>query len=280
MNHRLASAMILGAGIVALSSCAAAPAPTPAPQAGSAMAAGFPDRAIRHDIPLTRAIRKAFAAGTRDSTGRPGPKYWQLDVGYRINARLDVPTATITGSETATVTNNSDDELRWVQLRLDQNIYAANVPRAEQVPEITDGMRVTRLSVNGQPVDLNPPPRQFRRGGPPPGRFAPSGGVPAQQPAQAFELLDQGLDRVARQRCVTLSKRTVEPGGNAVMATFAPDGPERCSGLPVQRFGPDELALECGPGWRLSRAKGHRHTTPRGVEQRFVYAAIERMGPV
>jgi len=93
-------------------------------------------------------------------------------------------------------------------------------------------------------------------------------------------LLDQGLDRLARQRCVTLSKRTVEPGGSAVMATFAPDGPERCSGLPVQRFGPDELALECGPGWRLSRAEGHRHTTPRGVEQRFVYAAIERMGPV
>jgi len=88
------------------------------------------------------------------------------------------------------------------------------------------------------------------------------------------------LDRVARQRYVALSKRTVEPGGSAVMATFAPDGPERCSGLPVQRFGPDELALECGPGWRLSRAKGHRHTTPRGVEQRFVYAAIERMGPV
>ena len=61
------------------------------------------------------------------------------------------------------------------------------------------------------------------------------------------------------------------------MATFAPDGPERCRGLPVNRLGPGDLAQECGPGWRLTHAEGHRHTAPRGVEPRFVYTTFERV---
>jgi ubiquinone/menaquinone biosynthesis C-methylase UbiE len=84
------------------------------------------------------------------------------------------------------------------------------------------------------------------------------------------------LDPDARRRYVALSERTVEPNGTAVMATFAPDGPERCSGLPTQRFGPAELAQECGPSWRLSHTERYRHTTPGGVEQRFIYATFKR----
>ncbi|HEY5490269.1 MAG TPA: M1 family metallopeptidase [Gemmatimonadaceae bacterium] len=125
-------------------------------------AAQAPTRAIRRDIPLTNMIRSAFAAGTRDSTGRPGPRYWQTQTNYTINARLDAPTSRVTGRETVVIHNNSDSAMRSIQLRLDQNIYAANVPRAEQVPEITDGMVVTRMAVNGQTVDLNPPPRARR----------------------------------------------------------------------------------------------------------------------
>ena len=48
-----------------------------------------PTRAIRRDIPLTNAIRRALAAGTRDSTGRPGRNYWQLWMDYKIDARFD-----------------------------------------------------------------------------------------------------------------------------------------------------------------------------------------------
>ena len=129
------------------------------PVAASAQA---PTRAIRRDIPLSNSIRAAHAAGTRDSTGRPGAKYWQAQVDYTISARLDVPAMRITGREAVVIHNNSDSAMRTIQLRLDQNIYAANVPRAEQVPEITDGMRVTRMTVNGESVDLNPPPQ--RRG--------------------------------------------------------------------------------------------------------------------
>jgi hypothetical protein len=150
MIRRVASAMALLALVVALPRGAAAQATRPA-------SAKWPERAIRHDIPLTNMIKRAFAAGTRDSTGRPGAKYWQLAVNYRINARLDVPTATITGHEIVTFTNTSDSALRTLQLRLDQNVFSANVPRSTTVPEITDGMTITRLVIDGTPVDVTSP---------------------------------------------------------------------------------------------------------------------------
>src|SRR5262245_52707367 len=48
-----------------------------------------PERAVRRDIPITNTFRRALAAGSRDSTGRPTAKYWQLRTDYTINARLD-----------------------------------------------------------------------------------------------------------------------------------------------------------------------------------------------
>ena len=132
----------------------------------------LPQRAVRRDIPMTDMIQRAFAAGTRDSSGRPGPHYWQLWMDYTINARFDSATESISGTETAVIHNNSDSTMRTIVLRLDQNLFSANVPRAEVVTDITDGMQVTRLTVNGETVDLNPPPpvRRLRSGnaGPPP----------------------------------------------------------------------------------------------------------------
>ena len=60
----------------------------------------LPERAVRRDIPITNAIRRAYQSGTRDSTGRPGRNYWQLRTDYTIQARLDPTTQTITGHET------------------------------------------------------------------------------------------------------------------------------------------------------------------------------------
>ncbi len=125
----------------------------------------LPERSIRRDIPLTDMIRRAFAAGTRDSTGSPGARYWQLWTDYTISARLDPSTGVVTGHERVVIQNAGDSAMDEIVLRLDQNLYAPNVPRAQVVPSITDGMRVTSLALNGQPVDLNPPPR-FRRFGP------------------------------------------------------------------------------------------------------------------
>ncbi|MFQ6045793.1 MAG: M1 family metallopeptidase [Gemmatimonadales bacterium] len=144
---------------------AAATSPTLAQSPGDL---GPPERAIRRDIPLTNMIRRAFAAGTRDSTGRPGPNYWQLWIDYHIQAKLDPATHAVTGTETAVIHNTSPEPMENIVLRLDQNIFAPNAVRLRPVPEITDGMAITRMTVNGEPVDLNPPPRRFRRGGEPP----------------------------------------------------------------------------------------------------------------
>lgn len=80
-----------------------------------------------------------------------------------------------------------------------------------------------------------------------------------------------------QDRYVSLCGRTVVPGGAAIVATFAPDGPEMCSGLPVRRYDDSELAKRCGPKFRLMDSERHTHTTPRGIEQRFMYASFRRV---
>lgn len=80
-----------------------------------------------------------------------------------------------------------------------------------------------------------------------------------------------------RKRYLKLAERTVQPGGTAIIATFAPDGPERCSGLPVCRYDAGSLADACGPSFRLDRSLRHEHVTPRGVPQRFMYASLARV---
>jgi hypothetical protein len=99
-------------------------------------------------------IQRAFAAGTRDSTGRPGRNYWQLWNDYKINASLDPATSIVTGRETVTIHNNSDSVMRFLVLRLDQNIFAPNVARASPAIDITGGMQVTRLVANGQAMEV------------------------------------------------------------------------------------------------------------------------------
>lgn len=69
---------------------------------------------------------------------------------------------------------------------------------------------------------------------------------------------------------------TLRPGGSAVIATFAPDGPEKCSGLPVQRYAPEQLADELGPAFELLEARAHTHTTPWGSTQSFQYSRLRR----
>jgi hypothetical protein len=164
MNTRTFHAVAVALTALATAGCAtstANSADTPgaataatATTAAIARRATVPERAVRRDIPMTNMIRNAFAAGTRDSTGRPGRNYWQLKTEYDIDASFDPGTRRVTGSETIVVHNNSDKPLTDVVLRLDQNLFAANVPKAEQVSEITDGMQVTKLAYNGTTIDL------------------------------------------------------------------------------------------------------------------------------
>jgi len=124
---------------------------------GDRTTAQQPPRAIRRTIPITNMIRQAFEAGTRDSTGRPGSKYWQTTTEYTIHASLDPATSVVTGNETIVLHNNSPDALRNIVFRLDQNAFAPNVPRDGTVSHTTDGMNVTAMTIDGQTVDLATP---------------------------------------------------------------------------------------------------------------------------
>ena len=66
----------------------------------------------------------------------------------------------------------------------------------------------------------------------------------------------------------------LRPGGHAIIATFGPNGPERCSGLPVQRY--DAAAISDTLGLELIEDIQETHVTPDGVEQPFVYAVLRR----
>ncbi len=67
------------------------------------------------------------------------------------------------------------------------------------------------------------------------------------------------------------------PGAAVILSTFAPDGPERCSGLPVQRYSPAGLAQRLGAGFALYDEAQERHVTPWGSIQQFTYAAFRRV---
>lgn len=124
---------------------------------------GYSKRAIRRDVPLTRSIKKAFKAGTRNFSGKPGPNYWQLQTDYTIYASLNPETQTILGRETISLHNNSSDQLREIVLRLDHNIFRPKVPRGFSVPaETTEGMIVTRIRIDGVEVDLKAQPKRNR----------------------------------------------------------------------------------------------------------------------
>lgn len=135
---------------------------TLSPALGAQAPAPESQRVIRRDLPLTDAIRRAMAAGTRDSTGAPGPAYWQLQVDYEMDVRLDAPTGVVSARETVRLHNSSPDDLGEVVLRLDQNVFREGAMRARPVSDVTGGMDVTRLTVNGALVDLTLAPPSAR----------------------------------------------------------------------------------------------------------------------
>lgn len=88
-----------------------------------------------------------------------------------------------------------------------------------------------------------------------------------------FHFLTQPEDRAAYLRQV---ERSLKPGGQVVLATFGPEGPERCSGLPTCRYDADGLAREFGRGFAVVRSEVIEHRTPWGAVQPFLYCQMER----
>lgn len=90
----------------------------------------------------------------------------------------------------------------------------------------------------------------------------------------AYHFLTEPGDR---QRYRAHMVEAVRPGGQIILATFALDGPERCSGLPVVRYSVDMLAEQLGPEFSLMETFLERHRTPRGGDQSFCWARFRRV---
>lgn len=86
-------------------------------------------------------------------------------------------------------------------------------------------------------------------------------------------------DQAERRRYVSAVRRAVKTGGHVLVATFGPEGPERCSDLEVVRYDADELHAEFGHEFRKAGSLIEMHRTPRGTEQQFVYCYC-RLSPV
>jgi SAM-dependent methyltransferase len=71
-------------------------------------------------------------------------------------------------------------------------------------------------------------------------------------------------------------KKALKPGGHLIVGTFAPEAPAKCSGLPVQRYSPEQLENTLGGEFELKRHHKELHITPGGVEQMFLYCQFRR----
>jgi SAM-dependent methyltransferase len=89
----------------------------------------------------------------------------------------------------------------------------------------------------------------------------------------AFHFLTTAVEQAGYIAALETGTR---PGSIAIFATFALDGPEKCSGLPVQRYSPETLAARLGRGFALIHSVNEDHHTPSGAVQRFTWAVFRR----
>ena len=77
--------------------------------------------------------------------------------------------------------------------------------------------------------------------------------------------------REDRRSYAAVLRHAVRPCGHAIVASFATDGPSRCSGLEVVRYSPESMLAELGEGFELIDSVREDHRTPSGATQAFVY---------
>ena len=101
----------------------------------------------------------------------------------------------------------------------------------------------------------------------------PAGGFDFWHDRAVFHFLTDPADAAKYAQQAALA---VKPGGHAVIGGFAPDGPERCTGLPVARRSAEDIARILAPVFSLQETRAERHLTPAGAVQPFAYALLKR----
>ncbi|RKZ37512.1 MAG: SAM-dependent methyltransferase [Gammaproteobacteria bacterium] len=88
-----------------------------------------------------------------------------------------------------------------------------------------------------------------------------------------FHFLTQAADR---EKYVSTMRASLEPKGHVILATFALDGPSKCSGLEVQRYDGERLMQQFGEEFAFVDTKEEAHVTPTGIAQQFNYFLFRR----
>lgn len=88
-----------------------------------------------------------------------------------------------------------------------------------------------------------------------------------------FHFLTTSIDQDAY---LSVLRKTVRPGGHVALATFGLLGPEKCSGLPVERYDAEKLSRRLGIGFEQRRVLERQHVTPSGATQAFTYGLFRR----
>ena len=86
-----------------------------------------------------------------------------------------------------------------------------------------------------------------------------------------FHFLTASEDRRAYGESL---ERNLKTGGHVVVSTFAPDGPDKCSGLEVQKYDSESIVGAFGSRFQLLDSRAEKHETPDGVSQNFVYSLL------
>lgn len=102
---------------------------------------------------------------------------------------------------------------------------------------------------------------------------APGGPFDLWHDRAVFHFLTEPDQR--RAYCAAL-KAAIAPGGHVIVATFAEDGPPKCSGLEVVRYSPERLHATLDPSLDLVDTRHEHHRTPAGKDQSFVYCMFRR----
>jgi 2-polyprenyl-3-methyl-5-hydroxy-6-metoxy-1,4-benzoquinol methylase len=110
-----------------------------------------------------------------------------------------------------------------------------------------------------------------------------TGDVTTWEPTRSFDVWHDRavfhfLRDADRDRYVQRATAAITSGGRLVLATFATDGPETCSGLPTQRYDASALAEIFAGGFTVSRADREVHVTPWGSMQSFTWVVLTRVG--
>jgi len=89
-----------------------------------------------------------------------------------------------------------------------------------------------------------------------------------------FHFLTEPIERT---HYVTIASAGIAGGGHLVIGTFAADGPEQCSGLPVMRYSPEDLAAVFAPSFEVVGSQREVHRTPWGAPQPFTWVVLRRV---